>query len=91
MRMQLHHAKDHQRASGDNARVKVRALPAVDRRLGSNCTRVHRCGRHCVSTEDPRSDHLVRVAAGESDEDSNLQVFCGPCNRTKGAAIEAGA
>ena len=89
--MQLHHAKDHQRASGDNALVKVRALPAVDRRLVNNRTRVHRCARHCVSTEDPRSDHLVRVAAGDSDEDSNLQVFCGPCNRTVGAAIEVGA
>ena len=66
----------------DSAIVTVSGLPAVDRGRVSKRTRGHRCGRHCVSTEDPRSDHLVRAAAGDTDQDSNLQVLWGPSNRT---------
>jgi 5-methylcytosine-specific restriction endonuclease McrA len=77
--------------SGDSALVKVRGLPAVYRGHVIERTRGYRCGRHCGSTERPRSDHLVRVAAGDSDENSNRQVLCEPCNRTEDAAMEASA
>jgi 5-methylcytosine-specific restriction endonuclease McrA len=41
------------------------------------------CGRP-VTRRDLHIDHVVPRAAGGSDEPSNLQVLCEPCNLKKG-------
>lgn len=43
-----------------------------------------RC-RNCASAEDLEVDHIKPVAKGGRDDEANLQVLCGPCNRRKGA------
>lgn len=42
-----------------------------------------RC-RRCGATERLQVDHIVAVVHGGSDDPSNLQTLCGPCNRAKG-------
>ncbi|RSM87100.1 hypothetical protein DMH25_42665 [Streptomyces sp. WAC 01325] len=32
-------------------------------------------------------DHVIPVAMGGSSGADNLQVLCGPCNRSKGAGL----
>ena len=44
------------------------------------------CARSGVNTE-LQIDHIVPIAAGGSNEHLNLQVLCGPCNRSKGASV----
>jgi len=39
----------------------------------------------CGSTDDPHVDHIVPRAKGGTNDPSNLQVLCGPCNMRKGA------
>jgi hypothetical protein len=39
------------------------------------------CGQ--VATQ---ADHIVPVSAGGTDQASNLQAACGPCNKLKGSA-----
>jgi len=73
--------------SDDGALVKVPGLPGDYPQLVNDHARSDRCG----STEDPQSGHIVPVAGPDSNEDANLQVLCGLCNRTKGAAMEASA
>lgn len=40
--------------------------------------------RHCGSHRDLTVDHIVAVSIGGSDEMSNLQTLCQPCNSKKG-------
>ena len=39
----------------------------------------------CGITDDIQVDHIVPWSCGGSDDESNLQPMCGPCNRRKGA------
>jgi hypothetical protein len=75
----------------ESAIVTVSGLPAGHLGHVSKGARGHRFGRDCVSTEDPWNARLVRVAAGDTDQDSNLRVLWGPSKRTDSAGIEASA
>lgn len=44
------------------------------------------CG---VVTQDLEVDHIINVAEGGSDEESNLQSLCVPCHQAKTAAEAA--
>jgi 5-methylcytosine-specific restriction endonuclease McrA len=49
-----------------------------------------RDGGTCVQCGDAfelQFDHIIPIALGGATTVENLQVLCGPCNRTKGAAI----
>ena len=46
--------------------------------------------RSCGAISELQFDHIIPVAMGGSDAADNLQVLCGPCNRSKGAGITAG-
>ena len=41
----------------------------------------------CGERFELQFDHVIPVALGGATTAENLQVLCGPCNRTKGAAI----
>ena len=41
----------------------------------------------CGSTEELQYDHIIPFSQGGSSEAENLQILCGPCNRSKGAKI----
>ncbi len=44
---------------------------------------------HCgLVTLDLEVDHIINVAAGGTDDESNLQALCVPCHKTK-TAIES--
>ena len=47
----------------------------------ANCHGYDKCG----STVEPHYDHIIPWSKGGTDTVGNLQVFCGPCNRRKGA------
>lgn len=40
-------------------------------------------------TKDLEVDHIINVAEGGSDDDSNLQALCVPCHQEKTAAESA--
>lgn len=44
------------------------------------------CG---LTTKDLEVDHIVNVAQGGNDEDSNLQAICIPCHKAKTARESA--
>lgn len=46
----------------------------------------YRC-LHCGATEDLSLDHIYPYSLGGSDDPSNLQTLCRPCNSRKGARI----
>lgn len=46
----------------------------------------YRC-RHCGDHRNLSIDHIIPRAAGGSNDDSNLQTLCIPCNMEKGAAL----
>jgi 5-methylcytosine-specific restriction endonuclease McrA len=46
----------------------------------------HKCAC-CGDNEDLTIDHIVPHAMCGVNEDYNLQVLCGPCNRLKGSRI----
>ena len=43
--------------------------------------------RACGGQSDLQIDHLIPVSMGGANTVNNLQILCGPCNRTKGASI----
>jgi hypothetical protein len=47
-----------------------------------------RC-RRCGSTRNLEIDHISPRSRGGSDDDDNLQILCGRCNRTKAARVPA--
>jgi HNH endonuclease len=53
---------------------------AVSARDGGRC-------RKCGSTQQLHFDHVIPVSRGGANTVANIQLLCGPCNRTKGASI----
>ncbi|WP_394253533.1 HNH endonuclease [Arthrobacter pityocampae] len=45
-----------------------------------------RC-QSCGSTSEIQYDHVIPLAMGGSSNEANLQILCGPCNRSKGAGL----
>ena len=48
-----------------------------------------RC-RGCGSTVELQFDHIISVAMGGSNNSENLQILCGPCNRSKSSGLTTG-
>ena len=65
---------------------RSRVIPAGVRRRVMERDR-YRCVR-CESHEALRIDHVHPWARGGSNDESNLQTLCHPCNQAKGARIE---
>lgn len=55
-----------------------RLRPLIFERDGYRC-------RRCGSTSRLEVDHVIPLARGGSNDPSNLQTLCFPCNRRKGA------
>ena len=69
---------------------KGRTISAAVRRRVMDRDR-YRCVR-CESHEALRIDHVHPWSRGGTNDESNLQTLCHPCNQAKGARIEgAGA
>lgn len=43
--------------------------------------------RNCGSTVELQFDHIIPIARGGGNQDDNLQILCGPCNRSKSAGL----
>ena len=43
----------------------------------------HKCVL-CGSTENLTIDHIIPLRKGGTNDDSNMQILCGKCNRLKG-------
>ncbi|MGY4542835.1 hypothetical protein ACVWY0_002760 [Arthrobacter sp. UYNi723] len=41
----------------------------------------------CGSTSELQYDHIIPLAMGGSNNGENLQILCGPCNRSKAAGL----
>lgn len=41
----------------------------------------------CGSNVELQFDHIIPIALGGATSEENLQILCGPCNRSKGASI----
>jgi 5-methylcytosine-specific restriction endonuclease McrA len=52
----------------------------VWKRDGGECVK-------CGSSTELQFDHVIPVVLGGATTEQNLQVLCGPCNRTKGASV----
>lgn len=86
MRRQIETARDNL-ALGPTPRVTTgrRAIPDdvkvfVMRRDGGSC-------RSCGSRSELQYDHIIPLAMGGSNNVENLQILCGPCNRSKSAGL----
>jgi hypothetical protein len=42
---------------------------------------------NCGARTELQFDHVIPIALGGATSAENLQILCGPCNRTKGASI----
>lgn len=69
------------------------ASPRRSRRTIPNDTRIRvamrsggRCSA-CGATRDLQFDHVLPFSKGGSDDEWNLQLLCGSCNRKKGARL----
>ena len=50
------------------------------------CKKAKKCCKHCedeVDIKDTHIDHIIPLAAGGSNDDSNLQILCQSCHLTK--------
>jgi 5-methylcytosine-specific restriction endonuclease McrA len=56
---------------------------AVSARDGGRC-------RQCGSTEKLHFDHVIPVSRGGANTIANIQLLCGPCNRSKAAKLVTG-
>ncbi len=71
--------------SGQRVASGRRAIPDdvkvyVMRRDAGSC-------RACGSTRELQFDHIIPLAMGGSNEAENLQILCGPCNRSKSSGL----
>lgn len=75
-------------ANADGFPTPRRPLTRADRRVifdrdGGRCC-------HCGETFDLQYNHIVPLVVGGSNELSNLQLLCGPCNQRKGGRLNSG-
>ncbi len=68
------------RPQGQRQPIPREIRRAVFERDGGRCV-------ECGSNFDLQYDHLIPVALGGATTADNLQLLCGPCNRTKGADL----
>lgn len=71
--------------SGPRLAAGRRAIPDdvkvyVMKRDGGSC-------RACGSTTELQFDHIIPLKMGGSNNAENLQILCGPCNRSKSAGL----
>lgn len=69
--------------------LRIRNISASVRRAVQERDR-YRCVK-CGSHEALRIDHIHPWSRGGSNDVSNLQTLCHPCNQAKGARVEGGA
>jgi 5-methylcytosine-specific restriction endonuclease McrA len=76
------HAAMHQAASPEPRREVIarEVRLAVWERDGGRC-------RECGTDFDLQYDHIIPFSMGGASTVENLQLLCGDCNRTKGAAL----
>ena len=61
-----------------NRRIPQDVKIAVSARDGGSC-------RRCGSTQNLHFDHIIPVSRGGANTVANIQLLCGPCNRSKSA------
>lgn len=84
-----------QRADRAEAIVGLASVPrqAIQRRRIPDDVKLYVMARDggqcqgCGGTSDLQYDHIIPVAMGGSNNEENLQILCGPCNRRKGAGL----
>lgn len=81
----LQHAHDLMRASANSTSHRREPIPRdvqhfVFQRDGGVC-------QECGTNEDLQFDHIIPVAMGGGNGPDNLQLLCGPCNRSKGGQL----
>ena len=67
-------------------RVSPRTTLPASVRLAIFERDAYRC-RNCGDHHDLTIDHIVPVSRGGSDESTNLQTLCRPCNSSKGNRV----